>query len=105
MAKKIFYRPSTFKIRDLFDLAAVIDEGYGEELLQAIAVFNDKLVLVRNRIAVLKSIYAERAPMDVNPTEKGLKWLDVDNVIPLVHDFLAGCSLNSVQESKLDLTP
>jgi hypothetical protein len=86
--KKLFYRPSTFKIRDIFDVAAVIDGGYRESLLAALPAVGDRLAKVLDRIAVLEPVYEQRAVGDVDPTVKGRKWLRTEKAIPPVLDLL-----------------
>ncbi|WP_193371538.1 nucleotidyl transferase AbiEii/AbiGii toxin family protein [Pelagibius marinus] len=72
--KKIFYRPSHFKVRDVFDLAAVIDHD-GERLRSCLPDVEDKLGKLLDRIDALSSSYETLVAEDVNPTERGQKYL------------------------------
>lgn len=73
--KKIFYRPSTFKVRDIFDLAAVIDRD-GEKLKQSLPEIEGRLDKLIDRVDALAPTYERAAIEDVNPTETGRKYLD-----------------------------
>ena len=73
--KKIFYRPSTFKIRDVFDVAAILGSGFGDDLRAALNEVSDRLPLVRDRLDLIAPIYEQEAVNDINPTEKGRRWL------------------------------
>lgn len=77
--KKIFYRPSTFKVRDVFDLAAVIDRD-GEKLKQSLPEIEDRLDKLIDRVDALAPTYESAAVADVNPTETGRKYLDAEAV-------------------------
>lgn len=72
--KKIFYRPSTFKIRDVFDLAAVVDHD-SETLRLYLHEVEDKLAKVIDRIDALIASYEALAINDINPTEIGRKYM------------------------------
>jgi hypothetical protein len=72
--KKIFYRSSTFKVRDVFDLAAVIDHD-GERLTSYMPEVEDKLDRLLDRIDALIPVYNERAKVDINPTVQGRKYM------------------------------
>src|SRR5215475_13674567 len=61
--RKIFYRSSTFRARDVFDLAAVI-ENDGENL-------KSNLNEVEDRLDALSATYEKSAGNDLNPTDKG----------------------------------
>ncbi|WP_395022266.1 nucleotidyl transferase AbiEii/AbiGii toxin family protein [Dongia sp.] len=71
--KKLFYRPSTFKVRDIFDLAAII-ETQAEKLSPYVPVVADKLDKAIDRISLVLPSYEERALNDVNSTELGRKY-------------------------------
>lgn len=73
--KKMFYRPSTFKLRDAFDVAAIIDSGYADDLSASMAEVSDRLALVLDRLELLAPVYESEAWNDINPTEKGLRWM------------------------------
>jgi hypothetical protein len=82
--KKLFYRPSTFKIRDVFDVAAVL-ERYPAELDAALPLVADRLDKVIDRIEALAPSYAVQVLADVNPTEQGQGWLDPErSLCPLL---------------------
>ena len=85
--KKIFYRPSTFKIRDVFDLAAVIDH-HGNRMRSSLPEIADRLDKLIDRIEALAPVYEKAAKDDVNPTEAGLKYMRAD-AVHAVLDFLA----------------
>lgn len=68
--KKIFYRSSTFKIRDIFDLASVIEKD-GDVLFSCLPFVEDKLDRLNDRIDALMTIYEKEAAADINPTEAG----------------------------------
>jgi hypothetical protein len=71
--KKLFYRPSTFKVRDIFDLAAII-ETQAEQLSPHLPLVADKLDKAIDRISLILPAYAERALDDVHSTELGRKY-------------------------------
>lgn len=77
--KKMFYRPSTFKVRDVFDLAAVI-ERHPEELRAGMAEIDDRLRRLLDRIDALRPVYATLAADDVNPTENDRKYMTSDTI-------------------------
>jgi len=86
--KKIFYRPSTFKIRDVFDLAAVIDHD-GTHLRSSLPEIEDRLDKLIDRIDALAPVYETAAKDEINPTETGLKYMRAD-AVHTVLDFLSG---------------
>jgi hypothetical protein len=71
--KKMFYRPSTFKLRDAFDLAAVIDRD-GAQLQQHLGVVADRLDKVLDRLDALSATYESAVIDDVNATEAGARY-------------------------------
>lgn len=71
--KKMFYRPSTFKVRDAFDLAAVIDH-HGDRLRSHLHVVEDRLDKLIDRLDALSDAYKRLVEDDVNPTEPGAKY-------------------------------
>jgi hypothetical protein len=71
--KKLFYRPSSFKVRDVFDLAAII-EAHGEEFASSLPLVADRLDKAIDRIDALADRYEGLARIDVNPTERGQKF-------------------------------
>jgi len=71
--KKMFYRPSTFKLRDAFDLAAVIDRD-GDKLQAHLAVVEDRLERLIDRLDALSATYDRIVLDDVNPTKAGAKY-------------------------------
>ena len=84
--KKIFYRPSTFKLRDVFDLAAIIDHD-GDQLKSYLPEVADKLDKLIDRLDALSPVYAARVINDINPTETGRKYGGAD-AIGAVLDFV-----------------
>lgn len=82
IAKKIFFRPSTFKVRDIFDLAAAIDHDPGivGRIAPAVA---DRLDKVIDRVQLLAAVYEEAAKSDVNPTPAGRKYMGREVVVGL----------------------
>ena len=80
--KKIFYRPSTFKIRDIFDVAAILDAGHGPELAANLPTIADRLPEIRDRLDLLQAVYDQQAPQDIHPTPKGGQWLRAEAVFP-----------------------
>ena len=56
--KKMFYRPSTFKVRDAFDLAAVIDR-HGPQLGTHLGAVEDRLDRLLDRLDALSAVGAE----------------------------------------------
>jgi len=77
--KKIFYRSSTFKIRDAFDVAAVIDHD-GTRLRAHLFQVGDRLDRLLDRIDALTPVYEARAKADINPTEAGRKYMTGDAI-------------------------
>jgi hypothetical protein len=71
--KKLFYRPSTFKVRDIFDLAAIV-ETQAEKLSPFVSIVADKLDKAIDRISLVLPSYEERALDDVNSTDLGRKY-------------------------------
>jgi hypothetical protein len=71
--KKLFYRPSNFKVRDIFDLAAIIEVDT-EKLASFLPCVAERLDKVIDRIDALLDKYEEMARTDVNPTEHGRKY-------------------------------
>jgi len=71
--KKMFYRPSTFKVRDAFDLAAVIDR-HGEQLRSNLTVVEDRLDKLIDRLDALSAAYESLAADDINATAAGSKY-------------------------------
>jgi len=87
--KKMFYRPSTFKIRDVFDLATVVERN-PDELRAGMAEIDDRLPRLLGRIDYLRPVYEELAPDDVNPTESGRKYMTtaaIDSVFEFLRDY------------------
>jgi hypothetical protein len=71
--KKLFYRPSNFKVRDIFDLAAIIEVD-GERLSSFLPVVAERLDKAIDRIDALLDKYEDMARTDVNPTQRGRKY-------------------------------
>lgn len=95
IAKKLFFRPSTFKVRDIFDLAAVLDRD--PNVLRRIARFvEDRLDKAIDRVQLLAPGYEEAARQDVNPTPTGKKYLAANIAITLVLPALQTARQTSV---------
>jgi hypothetical protein len=75
--KKIFYRPSSFKVRDLFDLAAVLDRDLAD-LAASLPEVEDRLDKVIDRVERLVPEFAETAAVDINPTSGGQCYMTRD---------------------------
>jgi hypothetical protein len=71
--KKLFYRPSTFKLRDIFDLAAVIAKD-GDRLDEFAPIIADRLDKAADRVSALIPIYEDRVRDDVNATKTGQRF-------------------------------
>jgi Nucleotidyl transferase AbiEii toxin, Type IV TA system len=71
--KKMFYRPSTFKVRDAFDLAAVVDR-HAEQLRSHLIVVEDRLDKLIDRLDALAAAYENLATDDINPTQSGTRY-------------------------------
>jgi hypothetical protein len=84
--KKIFYRPSTFKIRDIFDLAAVIDHDH-EKLRSSLVEVEDRVDKLTDRIDALVPVYETAVAEDIHPTESGRKYMSKSAILR-VQDFL-----------------
>lgn len=87
--KKIFYRPSAFKVRDIFDLAAVIDHD-GEKLKGCLAEVEDKLDKLLDRIDALAPRYEAFVRDDVNATALGRKYattVAIQQVLTFLSDW------------------
>ena len=85
--KKMFYRPSTFKVRDAFDLAAVIDH-HGEPLRSSLIVVEDRLDKLIDRLDALSTTYESMVADDINATKAGSKY-GTDEAIRSAISFLA----------------
>lgn len=84
--KKIAFRSSTFKLRDVFDLAVVVARA--PAALDAVLVdLQDRLPRLFDRVSKLKPVFAEQAAADINPTDSGRAYLD--RAPDLVLDYLA----------------
>jgi hypothetical protein len=68
--KKLFYRPSTLKVRDIFDLAAVI-EAFPNEFLAVLPEVEEKMPLAIDRVDAFLPAYEADAIKEINPTERG----------------------------------
>ncbi len=78
--KKMFHRPSTFKIRDVFDLAAVIDRD-AEMFKTSLPEVVDRLDKLIDRIDALASNYENAAKEDINPTKEGSKYMKAEAIL------------------------
>jgi Nucleotidyl transferase AbiEii toxin, Type IV TA system len=77
--KKVFYRPSTFKVRDAFDLAAVVDR-HAEQFRSHLIVVEDRLDKLIDRLDALAAAYESLAIDDVNPTQSGAKYATAEAI-------------------------
>lgn len=75
--KKIFYRPSSFKVRDVFDLAAVLDHD-SADLAASLPEVEDRMDKVIDRVERLVPDYAMAAATDINPTSGGQRYMTRD---------------------------
>lgn len=75
----MFYRPSTFKVRDVFDLAAVIERD-GEKLRSSLPEIEDRLDKLIDRVDALAPSYERLAVDDINATERGETYLHASAV-------------------------
>ena len=89
-AKKISYRSSTFKVRDVFDLAIVISHQR-DALEPALTGLKEKLPRLIDRVSKLKPVFAEQAAADINSTDFGRQYLDraPDIVLDYLTDWAA----------------
>jgi hypothetical protein len=81
--KKIFHRPSQFKVRDVFDLAAVI-EHHSDQLRSALPEVEDRLDKLVDRIERLAPSYANLTVNDINPTESGRKYMEASAILSVL---------------------
>lgn len=86
--KKMFYRSSNFKVRDVFDLAAILDHA-PDSLAAGDVDFDDRLPRLRHRLEMLVPSYEEMALAEVNPTEEGRAYMS-RSAAEKVLDFVAG---------------
>lgn len=77
--KKMFYRPSTFKVRDAFDLAAVVDH-HAKELRSHLIAVEDRLDKLIDRLDALAAAYESMASDDINPTPSGANYATSDAI-------------------------
>jgi predicted nucleotidyltransferase component of viral defense system len=85
--KKLFYRAETLKIRDIFDIAAVIRDDE-KKLLNHIEVFKGKTDILSARFALAKSRYYDEVDkLDILDLE--LK----ESALHLFENFLRHCGL------------
>ncbi|SMF83472.1 Nucleotidyl transferase AbiEii toxin, Type IV TA system [Azospirillum oryzae] len=75
--KKIFYRPSSFKVRDVFDLAAVLDRDPAD-LAASLPEVEDRMDKVIDRVERLLPDYAMAAAADINSTAGGQRYMARD---------------------------
>jgi hypothetical protein len=73
MAKKIYHRGSTFKARDVFDLAGTFLVAPDELTLASgsLDITSDVIERVRTRIRARESAFAQELAENINPTEFG----------------------------------
>ncbi|MBP7065362.1 nucleotidyl transferase AbiEii/AbiGii toxin family protein [Ferrovibrio sp.] len=89
LAKKIRYRSSQFKRRDVFDLGAIA-QLLPAAANQAFAVNLDNLPRLRDRIATMQADYEANVLNDVNPTTTGQALLQdaPQRCLAAIDDFL-----------------
>ena len=87
--KKMLYRPSTFKVRNVFDLAAVV-KRHPDELRAGLSEIEDRLTRLTDRIDRLRPAYEVLAESDIHPTETGRKYM-TSAAIESVFEFLRDC--------------
>ena len=84
--KKIFHRSSTFKVRDAFDLAAVIDHD-GAQLRAHLFEVEDRLDKLTDRLDALTATYEKTTAAEINPTASGRKYME-ESAVQSVLSFL-----------------
>jgi hypothetical protein len=85
----IFHRSSTFKVRDAFDLAAVIDHD-GAQLKAHLFEVEDRLDKLIDRVDALAATYEKTAAVEINATASGRKYMDaqaIQSVISFLTDW------------------
>jgi len=90
--KKMFYRPSTFKVRDAFDLAAVVDH-HAAQLRSNLNVIEDRIDKLIDRLDVLAPAYESMVADDINPTKAGARYAKEDalrSAIAFLQDWQSG---------------
>ena len=92
MAKKCCFRASTFKVRDVFDLAATLHNDT-TILSRLKPMIGEQWEILSDRIARLAPTYPEIVVHDVNPTEIGRKFLTRE-AMGTVLDALSGAGRN-----------
>lgn len=74
VTKKVFYRASKFKVRDVFDMAAVV-AAQSDRLAESLAEVADKIPLLSDRVRLMAPFYEELAANDINPAEHGKRFM------------------------------
>ena len=87
--KKIIYRGSKFKNRDVFDLAAVLDSERRQVMVDSLSANTESLPLLLDRIGLLEGTYEQQIQYDVNPLPAGRKWMTL-HAIKIATDCLSG---------------
>jgi hypothetical protein len=88
VAKKIFYRPSRFKLRDAFDLAVVLANGYTEAVAALLEDIGERIDQLIDRLELLAPIYDAQAAFDISPTDFGRQWMRRETAIDPLLDYL-----------------
>ena len=86
--RTMFFRASDLKIRDIFDIAAVIDH-HGDELRECLPEVEDRLPRVLDRVRSHRPGYERRVLGETNATKAGRKYM-TSATIGSVIDFLEG---------------
>jgi hypothetical protein len=84
VAKKVFYRAEEFAVRDVFDLACLLEREYGEVLKEE-ALFRAKQELLLTRLLVMQKTYKKMSKEKIN-IRAGFERLR-DEAIEKVLDF------------------
>ncbi|NIJ40603.1 MULTISPECIES: nucleotidyl transferase AbiEii/AbiGii toxin family protein [Parvibaculum] len=87
--KKMFFRASSLKIRDIFDIAAVIDH-HGDELRECLPEVEDRLPNVLDRVKSHQPAYERRVLGEINATKTGRKYMTaaaIDSVVGFLEDW------------------
>ena len=88
LAKKCCFRAGSFKVRDVFDLAAALHAD-PTLLTRLRPTIGERWGLLNDRIARLAPTYPEIVATDVNPTESGRRFLErgaMDSILDALKD-------------------
>jgi len=91
VAKKVFYRPEEFSLRDVFDFAFVLDQDPRaiRDNLEILTAKSDVLSLRLERLQTLGP-FAAQARAALDPLPRGVPYLE--SAMEKVLEFLERCS-------------